>query len=135
MEQRGRAPLEALLASDAEIALWWATPVECRSALSRLRREGVLDAKGERDARHILTRLEEAALVVQPTAELRERSLLLLDLHPVRAADALQLAAALVCAGDRTRDLSFVCLDQRLRDAARKHGLDVVPEDEQLDAP
>jgi aminopeptidase N len=50
----------------------------------------------------------------------------LLRVHPLRAADSLQLAAALAIAGDDPSELGFVCLDQRLVEAARKEGLDVI---------
>jgi hypothetical protein len=50
----------------------------------------------------------------------------LLRVHPLRAADSLQLAAALAIAGDDPAELGFVCLDQRLVEAARKEGLDVL---------
>jgi hypothetical protein len=47
----------------------------------------------------------------------------LVRVHPLRAADALQLAAALVaCEGDPS-SLVMVTLDARLSEAARKEGL------------
>jgi hypothetical protein len=48
--------------------------------------------------------------------------------HPLRAADALQLAAALVWTGEAAAGEAFVCLDERLRDAARREGFEVLPE-------
>jgi predicted nucleic acid-binding protein len=50
----------------------------------------------------------------------------LLRVHPLRAADSLQLAAALAVANGDPGALEFVSLDQRLADAARKEGLDVL---------
>ena len=48
--------------------------------------------------------------------------------HPLKTADALQLAAALRwCEGD-TMNASFVCLDNRLRGAALDEGFNVLPE-------
>ena len=48
--------------------------------------------------------------------------------HPLKTADAPQLAAALRwCEGD-TASASFVCLDDRLRRAALSEGFDVLPE-------
>ena len=46
----------------------------------------------------------------------------LLRVHPLRSADALQLAAAVVCAEGECGMLPFVCLDARLIDAARRRG-------------
>jgi len=47
--------------------------------------------------------------------------------HPLSAADALQLAAALTWAGKQPREHAFVCLDRRLHDAARKEGFLILP--------
>jgi predicted nucleic acid-binding protein len=71
--------------------------------------------------------IETSWLDVPPTDELRDVARRILFAHTLRAADALQLAAALVVAGDRPADLPFVCLDQRLCDAARKEGFAVLP--------
>jgi len=51
----------------------------------------------------------------------------LLRRHPLRAADALQLAAALMSGGPNIAAIEFVCLDERLRDAAMAEGASVVP--------
>ena len=50
----------------------------------------------------------------------------LLRVHVLRAADALQLAAAILAAGGRPSTLGFVCFDERLATAARKEGFEVV---------
>jgi hypothetical protein len=64
---------------------------------------------------------------VAPTAALRERAIRLLAAHPLRAGDALQLAAALAWCDDTPAGETFVCLDGRLRDAARAEGFDLLP--------
>jgi hypothetical protein len=61
------------------------------------------------------------------TSSLREAAGRALAVHPLRAADALQLAAALVWS-DGAIGESFVCLDAALRDAARREGFDVRPD-------
>ena len=43
-------------------------------------------------------------------------------MHPLRAADALQLAAAFVAAERGPSSLQVVTLDERLADAMRKEG-------------
>ncbi len=48
-------------------------------------------------------------------------------IHPLRAADAMQLAAALVWTEDATSGAEFVCLDQNLREAALKEGFTILP--------
>lgn len=65
--------------------------------------------------------------IVAPTAPLRDRAGRLLAAHPLRTADALQLAAALAWCDDVPRGESFVCLDERLREAARREGFAVLP--------
>ena len=74
-----------------------------------------------------LTGIVEDADIVAPTLALRERAGRLLASHPLRAADALQLAAALVWCDERPAEEGFVCLDRRLRDSARREGFAVVP--------
>jgi hypothetical protein len=59
---------------------------------------------------------------------IRDRALRILAVHPLRSADALQLAAALVYCSEQPREEPFVCLDDRLRQAARTEGFILVPE-------
>jgi hypothetical protein len=59
----------------------------------------------------------------------RDRAVRLLATQALRAADALQLAAALVAVGDRPIGHEFVCLDRRLREAAVREGFDAAPID------
>jgi predicted nucleic acid-binding protein len=61
-------------------------------------------------------------LQIRPSQRVRQRALRLLRIHPLRAADALQLAAALVACDDDPTTLAFVCSDQRLSDAATTEG-------------
>ena len=125
--QKATPTLVSLLAADANLVAWWGTSVECVSALARLEREGGLDAVGLRDA---VRRLQEAGAnwsEITPTASVRTLATGLLLRHPLRAADALQLAAALEASGRRNGGVALVCLDDRLRVAAIREGLDVLP--------
>ena len=63
-----------------------------------------------------------------PTPRLRERAGWALAAHPLRAADALQLAAALVWSDESPTGEGFVSLDDRLREAARRQGFEVLPD-------
>jgi predicted nucleic acid-binding protein len=120
--------LEALVIDDPDMMVWWGSPVECGSAVHRLRREGVFSPA---EAAQVLAGLAgalDAANVVQPGDELCEIALRLLGVHPLRAADALQLAAALLWARGRPAQKDFVCLDERLRTAAILEGFAVLPE-------
>ena len=117
-----------LLRSDKAPAIWWGSPVECQSALHRRRREAALSAGGLAEGLARLERLAEDVDVVAPTTRLRERATRALAAHPLRAPDALQLAAGLVWSGGDPAGEGFVCLDDRLREAARREGFDVLPE-------
>ena len=124
-----RSPMtRRVLEEDTGIVAWWGTPVECFSAFARLRREKVLDPVGEDRARSIVVELAAVWAEIQPSTMVREAAGRVLRLHPLRAADALQLAAALVWAKGRAEMLDFVCLDHRLRDAARLEGFRILPE-------
>jgi hypothetical protein len=118
--------MTALLREDAAPAIWWGSPVECHSVLQRRRREGTLKAPALAESLNRLRRLAEDVDVVAPTTAVREAASRALAAHPLRATDALRLGAALVWSGAATGE-GFVCLDDRLRDAARREGFDVLP--------
>jgi len=109
------------------MATWWATRTECVSALARRRRERGLTGGGEERARRALEVLAAAWSEILPSEALRDRAERLLAVHPVRGGDAFQLAAALVWTHGRTRGRAFVCLDERLREAARREGFRILP--------
>lgn len=113
------------LRSDPALITWWATPVECVSALARREREGTLAPASAQQAIKRLTLLRDQWVEVEPSQQVRELSMRLLRVHPLRAADAMQLAAALVVRNGYGPGLTFVCCDDRLQLAAEKEGLDV----------
>lgn len=115
----------AELERDPEIIAWWATPIECVSALSRLEREDAIGPEGIRAAIGRLDRLVSTWHEVQPTAAVRQRAIRLLRVHPLRAADAMQLAAAVAAAEEEPATLGFVTFDDRLADAAEREGFEV----------
>lgn len=111
----------AKLREDRELAVWWGTPVECASAIARLEREGAPRAR----VTEAFARLDELAtawMEVEPHPHVRDIARRLLRVHPLRAADALQLAAAYVAAERRPSALELVTLDDRVRLAAEKEG-------------
>ena len=107
------------------IAAWWATPVEIVGALCRLLRFGDLSQKQWEQAVRRLGDLRRWWTEIMPDDRVRELAGALLQQHPLRAADALQLAAALVWAEERPQTRHFVCLDRRLAEAATKEGFAV----------
>lgn len=118
---------QAALSEDPETVLWWGSVVEYESALQRLVREAVLDVEEIATARESFSLLREGAVEVEPSEELRSRAVRLLADHPLRAADALQLAAALTWVGDRASGEGLVSFDDRLREAATGEGFKVLP--------
>lgn len=121
------AALTRLLGDDGEPVIWWATPLECQSALQRRHRERPLPADQLSAAIERLRQLVQHADTIAPTDELRRRAARLLSFHPLRAADALQLAAALVWCEEQPHGEAFVTLDDRLREAAAREGFSVQP--------
>jgi predicted nucleic acid-binding protein len=115
------------LRSDAERALWWGTVVECLSALHRQRREGRLSLALVEQGTRRLAGLIDDSDVIDPTSLLRDRAGRLVVTYPLRAADALQLAAALAWCDGVSDGESFVSLDERLREAARREGFAILP--------
>jgi hypothetical protein len=63
---------------------------------------------------------------VAPSESLRRSAERLLRVHSLRAADSLQLAAALVAANHDPQSIEFVCLDARLAAAAQREGFAVL---------
>lgn len=118
--------MRALYRSDSAILAWWGTRVECESAVSRLEREGLLRRRSAAAARERLDRFAATWHEVQPAETLRDGARRLLRVHDLRAADALQLAAALSAAEARPATLPFVCLDDRLAAAAEREGFPLI---------
>ena len=117
------------LDADPEMVAWWATEPECVSAIARLEREGALDPAATGAALRRLDALVRAWQEVQPVAAVRRGSIRLLRVHPLRATDALQLAAASLVAEGHPDTLPFVTLDDRLAQAAEREGFPVVRPD------
>jgi predicted nucleic acid-binding protein len=111
---------------DPELIVWWATEVECESALARRERDGPLPIATQAQARHRLAELARSWQEVQPIPRVRETARRLVRVHPLRAGDALQLAAAIVAARDDLGSLPFVTLDERLARAAEREGFPVL---------
>ncbi len=122
VEQPSSKTARDLYRTDPDIAVWRLTHVELLSALQRLRRNQALNdeelagavARVEKQWRrwHKLTDVDQVA----------ERAERLLRIHPLSAADSLQLGAALVLAGERPKKTHVVAVDGRLYDAAVKEG-------------
>jgi predicted nucleic acid-binding protein len=110
------------LRDDAEVLVWYGTPAEIESAIQRRRREATLPADQEVITREKLTVLSGMWQEVQATLAVRERALRLLRVHPLRAGDAFQLAAALIVCEEQTKGFYFHTSDERLAAAAAAEG-------------
>jgi uncharacterized protein len=122
VRQTSTVRMRALYRADTAVAAWWGTRVECESALCRLAREVKLQRRSVSAARGRLDRFATTWHEVQPLDALRETARRLLRTHNLRAADAVQLAAALAASDGRPTTLAFVCLDDRLAAAAELEG-------------
>ena len=118
--------LQAFAATDPDILVWWGSEVECASALARLERDATLDPRAAVLAFDRLKQLASGWHEIDPTDIVRETATRLLRVHPLRAADALQLAAAIVAAEQRPAALEMLTLDDRLASAARKECFAVI---------
>ncbi len=107
---------------DPVMLVWYGTPAEIESSLCRKEREGALVGEQAKLARERLARISKAWLEVQPTTMVRVRAIRLLRVHPLRAADAFQLAAALCGFEEDPTSQVFYTGDQRLAQAAAREG-------------
>ena len=121
------ATARAILVKDPSMVVWWGTRTECVSAFGRQAREGDLGLAGERQARRVLEALAESWIEIQPTETVRGGAERLLAVHPLRAADAFQLAAAMEWCQRQTKGVVFVSFDTRLREAAYREGFTLLP--------
>ena len=112
---------------DGALVVWWGSIVESYSAFARLRRDRSLSPDDEAEGLTVLSELADAWTEIEPSDDIREVTRRLLQNYPLRAADSLQLAAALVWCDKTPKGHHFVCLDARLREAAKKEGFIVLP--------
>lgn len=126
VEESSSKRILAFYQEQPEIVAAWSATVECVSALARLEREGRLESKAVTQATRQLRELQEAWHEVQPIEPVRQLACRLLRVHPLRAADSMQLASALIAAGNHAREWRFVCLDARLCEAAEREGFQVL---------
>lgn len=106
--------------------VWWASMVEVHSAISRLRRNGAIDTSERDGALTRLNILSQGWREILPDDALRNLAGALLDTYTLRAADSLQLAAALTWCQQRPDKKTFISGDKRLSGAAQSAGFAVV---------
>jgi predicted nucleic acid-binding protein len=105
------------------VAVCRMSEAEIVSALARRSREGSVDPRVlERTVRAVRSDFL-SFLVVEVTSAVVDRSVGLLLRYPLRAADSLQLAAALELRELTGEEIHFVAFDDRLNEAARSERL------------
>lgn len=127
VDQTTTSKVRRILTGEPRIVVWWGTPVEVQSALGRLGREGSLSAAGLTNSTKRLGLLRRSWHEVLPTEQVRGLAEELPARATVTAADAFQLAAALVWSRGRPRGRVFVCIDRRLAGVAAQTGFSIVP--------
>ena len=124
--ERGTARAERLLRDDPSVIVWTLTRVELLSALARRRREEPASGRRLLAARREIMAAWPRWSEVTAVEVVRRHAERVVDAHPIRAADALQLGAALVAANDDPAALDFVTFDQSQAVAAEREGFRVL---------
>jgi len=128
IEEQKTHTVKDIAEKDGAVVVWWGSIVECYSAFGRLRREGILKPQEEAEVFAVLSQLAGVWTEIEHSEDVREFTRRLIQNYPLRAADSLQLAAAIVWAEKTPRGHEFVCLDSKLRSAAHTEGFAVLPE-------
>ena len=123
--RQSMTPRVIALYKKSQAVVWWTTPVEIASALARLLRMNQLDPSAWSKASKLATALADAWSVIQPSEAVRSKAIQLVGRYDLRAADALQLAAALVWCEELPQGRIFLTADQKLQEAAMLSGFDV----------
>jgi uncharacterized protein len=124
--ERGSARAKAWYREDSEIIVWMFTRVELLSALARRRREDPAAAPRLLAVRRDLIRAWGQWSEITAVESVRRHAERIIESHPLRAADALQIGAAMIAAEDNPAGLEFVTFDQNLAHAAEREGFRVL---------
>lgn len=122
--RQGITPRAIALYNTYEAVVWWATSVEIASALARLTRMKRLEPSEWTEARRLAKSLADSWFVIQPSDAIRARAAQLVERYDLRAADSLQLAAALEWCANMPQGRPFLTADQKLKEAALLSGFD-----------
>lgn len=124
--ERATARAERWLRKDPDVVVWTLTRVELLSALARRRREEPGATRRLLTARREILSAWQRWSEVTAVEIVRRHAERIVETHPVRAADALQIGAALVAAEDDPSTLDFVTLDQQQAVVAEREGFRVL---------
>ncbi|HXH92018.1 MAG TPA: type II toxin-antitoxin system VapC family toxin [Thermoanaerobaculia bacterium] len=126
IREKSSDAMRTILTSDRHIAASVITPIEIESALWRRRHHGDLDAEQHAASEETFAELTRSWSEIGDIILARGIALDLLSRHVLRAADAIQLATAIVAAGSSRVPITFVTLDLDLANAARAEGFEVL---------
>jgi uncharacterized protein len=102
---------------------------EVLAALHRRLREGTLSAAEVRKAKGEMKADWSEMITVDVTDQLNDLAEKLAAKHALRGFDLIHLSSVLLLMGQlRSEDLRFACADIRLLGAARKEGIETVPQ-------
>jgi predicted nucleic acid-binding protein len=123
---KGSSSLARQLSRQYGLVVWWATPVEVRSAFARLLRMGQATTAQFTSAQIDLSQIQRSWREVAPSKSLRDEAEAFVDHFQLRAADAQQLAAAHDWSLGRPVGRVFISGDMQLLEAARQLGFQVI---------
>lgn len=129
VDEASSTRLTELYRADPAVITWWGSEIECVSAFARLEREDAMSGVMVSAAIDRLKALKSAWHEVQPSQALRDTAVRLLRVHPLRAADAVQLSSAMIVSDHAPSAIELVTLDARLASAARREGFAVIGTD------
>jgi len=124
--ERGTSAAARWLREDPRVMVWTLTRVELLSALARRRRIDASYARAIAAARRDVFEIWEQWSEITAVDVVRRHAERLVESHPIKAGDALQLGAALVAVEQNPDLYEFVTLDEVQATAAEREGLRVL---------
>ena len=114
------------LREDPDVVVWTLARLELLSALARRRREEPAASRQLGVARRQFLGAWGRWSEVTAVDVVRRRAERLVETHPLRAEEALQIAAALIAAEDDPGGIEFVTFDRHEASAAEREGFRVI---------
>lgn len=112
---------------EAPVAVSSLSQVEITSAICRRQREGTVSLEQKDRVLQALPLDFGSWINVEVSQPVLREASSLLERHPLKAADAIQLASALYLRDQAETEVTFGSFDQRLNDAAREEGFTLLP--------